>query len=369
MDIVLLEPFYTGSHKAWADQFAQYSSHEVTLLTMEGNSWKWRMHGGAVTLARMFNELNLQPALILASDMLDLSSFLALTRDGTTNIPLALYFHENQMVYPWGQRVVRNNNWRHYAFINYISALCADRVLFNSLYHFNAFFEELPKLLKSYPDYRETDTIDTIRAKSSVLPLALDLQRFDQHKPEHKATGKPPLLLWNHRWEADKDPETFAHLILDLDNAGYDFQLALLGEQPPQSLDAFEQLRSTLGSKILHFGYANSFADYAYWLWQADLLPVTSKQDFFGGSVVEAIYCGCCPLLPNRLAYPEHVANTHQNSLWHNYNDLYKKTEEAIININSIRSWSFQDWVADYDWQKMIDQYDERLAAIANSLR
>ncbi|PSR04223.1 MAG: DUF3524 domain-containing protein [Bacteroidetes bacterium SW_11_45_7] len=315
MHIVLLEPFFTGSHKAWAEQLSRFSNHEITFLTMEGKFWKWRMHGGAVTLARKFNELTFQPDLILASDMLNLSSFLALTRHRTANIPAALYCHENQMVYPWGERILRNNNWRHYAFINYISALSAEHVLFNSSFHFNAFFAELPQLLTSYHDHQETGTIETIRNKSSVLPLALDLKSFEQYKPSEKVFNQPPLILWNHRWEEDKDPKTFALLMQDLHHAGYDFNIALLGEQTQKSLEAFEQLRSTLGQKNLQFGYAASFADYAYQLWRADLLPVTSNQDFFGGSVVEAIYCGCYPLLPNRLAYPEHVPSGEEQVL------------------------------------------------------
>ncbi len=367
MRIALLEPFYTGSHKAWADQFKHYTSHEVTILQMEGKFWKWRMHGGAVTLAKKLKELAFQPDLILASDMLDLSSFLALTRHRTSSIPAALYCHENQMIYPWGERILRNNNWRHYAFINYISALCADHVLFNSSYHYNAFFAELPQLLTSYHDYQETDTIDTIRTKSSVLSLALDLKRFDLYQPAKIEQDQPPLILWNHRWEEDKDPKTFALLMHDLHNAGHNFNIALLGEQTHKSLEAFEQLRSTMGDKILQFGYAESFADYAYWLWRADLLPVTSNQDFFGGSVVEAIYCGCYPLLPNRLAYPEHVPGGEEQVFWDNYDELYHKTENAIINIDETRNSNFQHWVAGYDWEYMIATYDKKLASIAGS--
>ena len=59
------------------------------------------MHGGAVTLARMFMESELQPDLILTTDMLDLTIFLSLTRSRTANIPTAIYFHENQLSYPW----------------------------------------------------------------------------------------------------------------------------------------------------------------------------------------------------------------------------------------------------------------------------
>ncbi len=95
VNILLVEPYYTGSHAAWVSGYAAHSRHRVTTLTLPGRFWKWRMHGGAVTLARHFMETETKPDLILANDMLDLTTFLALTRVRTHHIPTALYFHEN----------------------------------------------------------------------------------------------------------------------------------------------------------------------------------------------------------------------------------------------------------------------------------
>jgi hypothetical protein len=52
MRIVALEPYDTGSHRDWLRGYARSSRHEVVPLTMSGQYWKWRMHGGAVSLAR-----------------------------------------------------------------------------------------------------------------------------------------------------------------------------------------------------------------------------------------------------------------------------------------------------------------------------
>ena len=56
LNIVLIEPFYTGSHKAWAEGYQQSSQHNIHIISLKGIYWKWRMHGGAITLAKMFNE-------------------------------------------------------------------------------------------------------------------------------------------------------------------------------------------------------------------------------------------------------------------------------------------------------------------------
>ena len=115
MHIALLEAYDTGSHAAWARGYAAHSAHQISLLTLEGRFWKWRMHGGAVTLARRLRELARQPDLILASDMLDLTTLLSLTRDRTHRTPVALYMHENQLTYPTRPGEKRD---LHYGYIN-----------------------------------------------------------------------------------------------------------------------------------------------------------------------------------------------------------------------------------------------------------
>src|SRR5262245_53469502 len=97
--IVLLEPYDTGSHAAWMRGYQHYSAHQVEILSLSGQWWQWRMQGGAVTLARLLTESALSPDLIVASDMLDLTTFLALTRTRTMNTPTVVYFHENQLTY------------------------------------------------------------------------------------------------------------------------------------------------------------------------------------------------------------------------------------------------------------------------------
>ena len=136
MKILLLEPYFTGSHKSWAEGYQSNSAHEIQIISLPGQFWKWRMHGGAITIAKEFLQLDFDPDLIIATDMLDLTSFLSLTRERTSHIPTVLYFHENQITYPWSltDRDVQEKRDVHYGFINLSSALAADHVLFNSKY-------------------------------------------------------------------------------------------------------------------------------------------------------------------------------------------------------------------------------------------
>ena len=131
LKILIIEPFYIGSHKNWADNLKLNSEHNIEILCLPGRFWKWRMHGGAITLYKYFKKLKYKPDLILATDMLNLPLFKSLIK---IQIPTILYFHENQLTYPWSKNDpdLKLNRDKHYAFINYSSALIADKILFNS---------------------------------------------------------------------------------------------------------------------------------------------------------------------------------------------------------------------------------------------
>jgi glycosyltransferase involved in cell wall biosynthesis len=366
LKILLVEPYFTGSHAAWAEGYAAHSRHEVKVLSLKGQFWKWRMHGGAVTLAKKYKCLDISPDLILVSDMLDLTTFLALTRSQTARVPTAIYFHENQISYPWPDtdRDILQKRDKHYGFINYTSALAADLVLFNSGFHREAFLEGLPRLLKHFPDFRNLENVKKIADKSRILHLGMDLAKFDKYRPQ-KEIIKPrkmpetPLLLWNHRWEYDKNPAGFFQVLCALAERGREFRVALLGENFSQKPEEFARAREGLGSRIVQWGYVKSFADYAAWLFQADILPVTSQQDFFGMSVVEAVYCGCYPLLPYRLAYPEILPyDKYQHLFYLDGDDLTKKLAWALDNIDTVRGVSFRAEVEEYAWENMAPEYD-----------
>ena len=359
-NILLIEPFFGGSHQQWAEGWKKHSRHKIHLLTLSAHHWKWRMHGGAVTLAEQFLTMDLEPDWIVASDMLDLSVFLALTRPKSNGTPIAVYFHENQLTYPWSttDEDPGKQQDNHYKFINYTTALAADKCLFNSDYHRSSFLEALPLFLKKFPDHRNIKTIASIEQKSEILPLGMDLSAHDAFaKGDKKHINRPPVLLWNHRWEYDKNPNAFFHALFELKNQGMAFQLIVLGEELQKSPSIFEEAKQRLRDEIIHWGYCERRADYSQWLWMADILPVTSNQDFFGGSIIEAVYCDTIPLLPHRLAYPEHFPN-HPEFYYHSDEEFLTKLSQLIKGFDAQRPINTQHLVSRYDWCTLISRYD-----------
>ncbi len=321
MNVLALEPWFGGSHKRFLEGLASHSAHDVRMVTMAARYWKWRMQGGAVTLAEKAAEAcadGWRPDLLLASDMVNLPAFLALTRDWLADVPVVFYLHENQLTYP-----LREDHERDYTYasINYLSALAADRVVFNSQFHREEFFGALPDLLRRFPDYTHVGTLPGLREKSAVLRLGLDLAGLDAARTDAELRRQrepgPPVLLWNHRWEYDKNPEAFFRVVNRLDDAGERFRLILAGQTFAEMPPAFEAGFRRYAERVLHYGYAESFADYAALLWRSDVVVSTSIHEFFGISMLEAIHCGCHPLLPNRLTYPELIPERLHHPLLH----------------------------------------------------
>ncbi len=329
------------------------------------------MHGAAITLAEKYRTNGIHYDAILASDMLDLNVFLSCLRTETATTPVAIYFHENQLLYPWSPRDGDNKKGRnlHYAFINYSSALAADRLFFNSDYHRNSFLEALPDFLKQYPDFQNLDTVSELRDKASTLWLGMDLKAFDAYRcPQRGADSEKPLIIWNHRWEYDKNPIGFFRILYGLVERGIEFDLALLGEGFKEEPPYFKEAKEQLSSRIIHYGKAPLFSDYARFLWEGNISLVTSSQDFFGQSVVESIYCECHPLLPNRLAYPNHL----ERSQW---SQCYYNTEEEALELAAglIRSGEWKQpfrgakSVEQYDWDTQTEIYDAALDQLSST--
>ena len=133
-----------------------------------------------------------------------------------------------------------------------------------------------------------------------------------------------------------KIPMNSFKALRELKKKGTAFRLAAAGEQQQAVLKCFSSAAEEFREEIVHWGYLESREEYISLLWQADILPVTSNQEFFGISMLEAVYCGCIPILPNRLAYPEHFpSELGQGCLYDGFDDLLKKLELALISVNS----------------------------------
>ncbi len=362
LQIWWLDPFHGGSHAAVAGGYAAYSKHRITLLTMsQAGGWRWRMRGGAITLARRVAELATTPDLMVATDMLDLATFRALTYQRLGHVPAAVYFHENQLTYPLPPGRKRDHA---FAWINFTSALVADAVIFNSAFHRRDFLNALPTMLRRYHDYHELQTVEQIAAKALVLPPGLDLPLLPTRPPRDPAA--PPVILWNARWEYDKQPQVVMAALAALAERGIDFRLIVTGEHIDPNAADLVAARERWAPQTIHWGYAASRAAYLSLLQQADIVVSAAIQEYFGIAALEAIACGCIPLLPARLNYPDLIPpEWHALCLYTDDADLPAALANLIARLPELSSYHWSALAMPYRWEQLAPRYDATLTEIA----
>ncbi|XP_042283312.1 glycosyltransferase-like domain-containing protein 1 isoform X2 [Thunnus maccoyii] len=236
-------------------------------------------------------------------------------------------------------------------------SLVADVVVFNSAFNMDSFLSSISSFMKKIPDHRPKDLDQLIRPKCVVLYYPVQFPDVSRLLPEHKLLRRPaepshiddiitpqgeqqhspnkpqsprpeepsedqqgdphqssceaegqmkPLhIVWPHRWEHDKNPELLFSSLLKLKQKGLKFHLSVLGETFTDVPEIFSEARRLLDSHILNWGFLPDKDGYLAVLCQADVVVSTAKHEFFGVAMLEAVHCGCYPLCPKALVYPE----------------------------------------------------------------
>ncbi|MFU8811511.1 MAG: DUF3524 domain-containing protein [Balneolaceae bacterium] len=361
MNILAVEPFYSGSHKAFLKGLKEFSSHNVIPIRLNYKGWKWRMHGDSVKLAEMTTHVAEEIDLLLVSSMTNLPAFLALTNPRFAFTPKVMMMHENQLTQPMPEGEERDLT---YCYVNYLSMLSADRLLFSSAFHLHDLLNELPRFLDHFPDDNNYKTVDQIRQKSEVIYPGLDLSVFDE-QPDTRVQNEKPVIVWNQRWQFDRNPSLFFKVLNRLNDIDLDFELILAGDTKHQKPAEFEKAWQRFGDQITHFGYVDDVEKYSKLLHKGDIVVSTATYEFFCVAIMEAIYCGCHPMVPNRLHYPELIPESLHNPLLHApvlYNSedhLFRILRDLLTGQSRpLPKASLQNINKHLDWKHRIGEFD-----------
>ena len=303
---------------------------------------------------------------MIVTSMVDLNSLRGFLPN-LASIPTLVYCHENQFDYPLNEHPNERANRLNAQLSSIFSMAIADKVLFNSEYNKTSFLSGAQRLVKKLPDGISQDVVRSIDSKSSVLavPINDQMSRLDINSRQNSAIE----IVWNHRWEFDKQPEVMFLALKKLKQKGYQFKLHVLGQSFRQVPDCFDSAKLELKEEIVTWGFQTR-ENYDAILRRADIVISTASHDFQGLSMLEAISEGCHPIAPNRVAYPEYIRSEDLYSI-----DSDKGEEQALCNKiielmqltteqQSQSQLYYQETILRYLKSELVPKYNELIASM-----
>ncbi len=353
---LLIEPYYGGSHRAFIKGLQQYLDFEFTLLSLPARKWKMRMQLAApwaaekiislVSAGKRYNG-------ILCSTFIDVAVLRSQLFYAGIKLPVAIYFHENQFNYP-GQ--ITDPGQHQFTAINFTSALAGDFLAFNSHYNLDAFISGIRKYLKKAADMKLQHLVETVIGKTEVLYPGIDFTAFDI-VPKSPNRNKKPVIIWNHRWEHDKNPHRFFASLVELSGKKIPFQLIVLGQSFQNQPEIFSWANERLKEQIIHFGYVENREGYARLLARGDIIVSTARHEFFGMAVLEGVRAGCRPLVPDRLAYTELFPSRYR----YRKGQFVRSLQQLLENFTPFSNKESHQLTEPFSWSNVAAAYEKWL--------
>lgn len=338
----------------------KYVEAEYLLFSLPPRKWKMRMQLSAPWFVEKLKEL---PSVERRFDVVLCSTFVdvAVLRSLLTVVPgwdqkakFCTYFHENQFGYP---DQFDDPGKFQFTAINFNTAIASDSLAFNSEYNRNSFLHGCRTFLKQASDMKLPGLVEEIHNKSCVLYPGVDFTTLDE-----KNAIKPdvPIIVWNHRWEHDKQPELFFKTLLQLKKKGKKFSLIVLGQSFTKVPSCFPMASEVFKEELLHFGFAPSREEYEQLLCKGAIVVSTAVHEFYGISVIEAVRAGCVPVLPNRLSYPELFNN---KEYLYEEGRLEKVLSRKIVGGSKLDKKEAQKLTDKFSWSTLAPFYSRWLFA------
>lgn len=367
--ILAVEPYYGGSHRAVLDGLVERIDAEWTFLTLPARKWKWRMRGAAIGFASQLRAEHAAAGadaplydVVFASTFVNLAELYGMAGAALAGVPSIVYFHENQLVYPNRHTA----EWDYqFPLTNITSALTATACVFNSEFTRRTFIEEIPGFLKAFPDHHPQGVAPAIAAKASVIAPPFDPALFDAVLPEGVASAprsSRPRIVWPHRWEHDKDPESFFAAVTVLAQEGLDFEVVVAGQAFRETADSMQLAAAALGDRLVHVGEPATREEYARLLAESDIAVSTAVNEFFGLAMIEACYAGCTPVVPDTLAYPDIYPPRYR----------YRDADELVARLRGLvldrpTPGAARGLAEEFTFDRLAGEYERLLRGVARS--
>lgn len=381
LKILYFEPEYHGYRRVLLDGLRRYSSHRIVPLH-PGTEGPDNLH---LSLLTYLEKSSLKPLLsetgegrdlpvdgIIITDVDSLIDFCTMGRKWIHSVFSAILFQDQGFHSAWSGK--RKDQYEAVRFI--FGLLAANRLFFLSHRQRSDCVSLIDETLDNLPSTIDKEMIlANVEKKSQLLQPGLALRELDQWS--HKIKYHCPTVLWNHRWEKDKNPEEFFDVIGRLAAENINFGLVLCGNtdctedaaEKEQMQTLFEKAREDLGHRVFYFGHCPSRSEYANLLWASDIVVSTARKHYFPASIIEAVYCNCHPVLSDIEEYRELIPSSfHDQYLYSHPDRLYETLKFLLSNPHQKEAGKVRESVSIMDWEHRIGKVDLMLAHVKSKM-
>ncbi|XP_032549124.1 glycosyltransferase-like domain-containing protein 1 isoform X7 [Chiroxiphia lanceolata] len=341
MSVLLIEPFYGGSHKQLMDLLQEELQEDCVLCTLPAKKWHWRARTSALYFMQTVptsSNYRFMPEHKLAR----LEKVIAVKGNGDG-------YQSGGLPGQQKSRAVMKTSDVHRE-----PGLCESQAGLGTTQH-----EGLPSPFTALARPIQTEASEGTNPcqEEDKQCLTFNLSNILSGQDYQQ---RPLHVAWPHRWEHDKDPETFFKVLMKLKEEDLPFHVSVLGETFSEIPDIFSEAKKVLGSSILHWGYLPSKDDYFQALCMADVVISTAKHEFFGVAMIEAVHCGCYPLCPKALVYPEIFPAEY---LYSTPEQLFKRLQNFCKRPDIVRKHLYKGETAGFSWAALGSKFRSLLAA------
>ncbi|XP_016155395.1 PREDICTED: glycosyltransferase-like domain-containing protein 1 isoform X5 [Ficedula albicollis] len=367
MSVLLIEPFYGGSHKQLMDLLQEELQEDCVLCTLPAKKWHWKARTSALYFMQTVPTSS-NYRILFASSVLNLAELAALRPD-LGKLKKVLYFHENQLAYPVQKCQERDFQ---YGYNQILSCLVADVVVFNSAFNMESFLKSIGKFMKLIPDHRPKDLEKIIRPKCQVLYFPVRFPDVSSFMPEHKLARLEKVIGVKRNgdaYQSERLPgQQESRAVMKTSDAHPESGLCEpqpglcttqhegLASPPaaPAQAEAPESTNPCQGEdkQGLTFNLSNILSGLDY---QQRPLHIAWPHRW-----IEAVHCGCYPLCPKALVYPEIFPAEY---LYSTPEQLFKRLQNFCKRPDIVRRHLYKGDTAGFSWAALGSKFRSLLAA------
>ncbi|MFN4243158.1 MAG: DUF3524 domain-containing protein [Tepidisphaerales bacterium] len=352
LQILALEPFYSGSRRLMLETLQRRSRHHWTLLKLPGRRIERRLEAAAQWFAEVIlRRPPMQFDLLFTSEAINLPELFAACPE-LSGHPTVVYFHENQLPVP-GCGMERPVDH-----VNLLTANDATENWFNTLYHLRQFSGRAAALARWAPHLFPPGVLERVTARSVLVTPPVELEAVsDIERSAGLRRDRAAIFVDLRR----ADVELLTAGLDVLKRRGASFTVVAIGS------------RNSLPERFAVSYIHDQDEDGATFAMARCGVYLSADTDCpFDPRAVMALASGMRAALPNAGAYPEIVpSSAHDATLYNPHPDFLASLVQDLWALPELTGWyeDLRAGVRHYDAESAVSTIDWRLATVVEQYR